>query len=233
MVTKIRLISNKLTSKSLKRLAVALSKRVGYKVWRSTKLKPKRLGIRYGQGKDKISQYTFFEQQEIPAPPYTTSYEQAKDWADKGKVVVCRKLIKSSEGKGIVVAEEESQIVMAPVYTQYLPKKKEYRVHVFKGKVVAILEKRKKKGFENVNSKIRNTKNGYVFCRENVIPPEGIQELAIKAAKVSGSDFQGVDIGYNEKKNLLFVIEVNSAPGMEGTTVENYADAIIDYVKSN
>lgn len=228
---KVRLLSTSLGSQSLKRLAIALQGKLGYKVWRSSTPKPNTLGLKYGHGKNKIDQYKFFQEQGIPSFPFTLSIVEAKKWAAEGTTVVCRTLTNSSEGKGIVVAETPEAVVPAPVYAAYIPKKKEFRVHVFKGQVVSVLEKRKKKGFEGVNTKIRNTANGYVFCREDVVPPPGIQELAIKAAKVSGSDFQGVDIGFNEKKNLLFVIEVNSGPGMEGTTVEEYANAIVGFVK--
>jgi glutathione synthase/RimK-type ligase-like ATP-grasp enzyme len=125
------------------------------------------------------------------------------------------------------VAETPEQVCMAPVYTQYKKKKREFRVHVFEDKVVSVLEKRKKKGFDGVDHKVRNTANGYVFCRENVVEPEGIRELALKASKVTASLFKGVDIGYNEKLNQLFVIEVNSAPGCQGTTVQEYVKAIV------
>ena len=148
------------------------------------------------------------------------------EWLAGNNVVFARTLTRSSEGKGIIVLEPESPIVSAPVYTLYRKKKKEFRVHVYKDQIVAVLEKRKKKGLDNVDSRIRNTANGYVFCRDGVVEPEGLRELALKASKVTNSDFKGVDIGYNEKLNQLFCIEVNSAPGMEGTTVQQYIGAI-------
>ena len=39
---------------------------------------------------------------------------------------------------------------------------------------------------------------------------------------------KGVDIGYNEKLDKLFVIEVNSAPGMENSTLKDYTKAILN-----
>lgn len=223
---KLRLLTKKLKSGSLKRLSVELTKRVGYKVWRSRFPKPNRINLRYGDCKDKLFQYQWFAANGIPSFPFTTSIEEAKEWAASGKVVVARTLTRASEGKGIVIAETPEQVPKAPVYTLYMKKKKEFRVHVFQDKVVAVLEKRKRKGVEH-DTRIRNSANGYVFCRQDVTEPEGIRELAIKAAKVNSSDFSGVDIGYNEKLNQLFVIEVNSAPGMEATTVINYADAVL------
>jgi glutathione synthase/RimK-type ligase-like ATP-grasp enzyme len=225
---KLRLLSKQLKSKSLRLLAEELSQRLGYKVWRSANMKPKRIHLLYGDCKDKITQYEWFKANSVPGLPFTKDSTQAKQWLADGKTVVARTLTQSSEGKGIVLLEEGSSFVSAPVYTLYLPKKKEFRVHVFKDQVVSVLEKRRKKGTVG-ETKIRNTANGYVFCREGVEEPEGIRELALKASKVTHSDFKGVDIGYNVKKNQLFVIEVNSAPGFEGTTVKEYANAITNY----
>lgn len=158
--------------------------------------------------------------------PFTTSEDVAREWLQAGKTVIARQLLSSSNGKGIVVIDDAAGFVSAPVYTQYIPKKHEYRVHIFRDNVVDVLEKRKKKGFVGSGTKIRNTTYGYVFCRQQVEVPPGLVELALAARKVNNSDFCGVDIGYNVKNNCLFVIEVNSAPGMENTTVDNYVEAI-------
>ena len=138
-----------------------------------------------------------------------------------------RTLTRASEGKGIVIYEEGQELGYAPVYTKYKKKKKEFRVHVFEGKVVHVLEKRKKAGDETKHSLVRNLANGYVFCSENVVEPAGLRELALKASKVTASSFAGVDIGYNEKKNELFVIEVNSCPGIAGSNIQRYINAIL------
>ena len=224
---KYRLVSKKLGSGSLKRLAEGLSTTLGYRVFRSRSPRSGRENLVYGDCKDKLFQYEWFAANEVSALPFTTSSEQVAEWLAGNNVVFARTLTRSSEGKGIIVLEPESPIVSAPVYTLYRKKKKEFRVHVYKDQIVAVLEKRKKKGLDNVDSRIRNTANGYVFCRDGVVEPEGLRELALKASKVTNSHFKGVDIGFNEKLNSLFVIEVNSAPGMEGTTVQQYIEAII------
>jgi len=224
---KIRLVSKKLASNSLKLLAQGLSTKLGYKIWRSKFPRSGKNNLTYGDCKDKVFQYEWFAANEVPALPFTSSAEQVKQWLQDGQVVFARTLTRASEGKGIIIIDSEDTFVGAPVYTLYRKKKKEFRVHVFQGQVVAVLEKRKKKGGEKVECRIRNTANGYVFCRDNVEEPPGIRELALKASKVTNSDFKGVDIGYNEKYNELFVIEVNSAPGMEGTTIQQYIEAIV------
>ena len=228
MPLKFRLVSKKLGSSSLKALQQGLSTKLGYKVFRSKAPHPLRENLVYGDCKDKLFQYEWFAANEVPALPFTTSGEQVSNWLKEGKTVFARTLTRASEGKGIVVCEPDVQsIPFAKVYTQYRKKKKEFRVHVYKDQVVHVLEKRKKKEFNGeVNTKIRNTANGYVFCSDNVVEPEGIRELALKAAKVTNSDFKGVDIGFNEKLNELFVIEVNSAPGIQGTNVDRYIQAI-------
>jgi len=223
---KIRLVSTKLGSQSLKRLAQGLSTKLGYKVWRSAKPLSSRLNLKYGDQKDKIAQYSFFQNSGINALEFTTSKQEAMEWEG---TVVCRTLTKASEGKGIVIAESPDEIINAPVYTKYKKKKKEFRVHILRDTVVCVLEKRRKKGTVG-DTKVRNTANGYVFCSQDVIEPKGIRELALAASKVTTSDFKGVDIGWNEKKQELFVIEVNSAPGIEGSNVDKYVSAIVQGV---
>jgi len=226
---KLRLISNKLGSKSLKLLQEGLSTKLGYKVFRSKAPKTNRENLVYGDCKDKLYQYQWFKEQGLNALEFTTSKEEAGSWMEQGVVVLARTLTRSSEGKGIVIVEKEGQTLLphARVYTQYKKKKREFRVHIFKDNVVQVLEKRKRKEFAGEReTKIRNTANGYVFCSENVVEPGGIRELALKASKVTNSMFKGVDIGFNEKLNELFVIEVNSAPGIAGSNVARYIDAI-------
>lgn len=220
------MLSTNLKSGSLKRIAQGLSTKLGYKVWRSSKQKPNRIHLLYGDQKGKIEQYQFFQAQGIKALEFTLSHAEAKQWAAQAPVV-CRKLTHSSEGKGIVVAETPADVVQAPVYTKYKKKKREFRVHIFKDQVVHVLEKRRKKDYDGkADAKIRNTANGYVFCSDGVVEPDGLRTLALKASTVTKSDFKGVDIGYNEKLNELFVIEVNSAPGIEGTNVDRYIEVI-------
>lgn len=215
-------------STSLRNLAHGLSTKLGYKVWRSLLAKPKRDNIKYGHSVDKLTQYNWFKQNEIPGLEFTTNIEEVRQWLADGHTVFGRRLLSSSCGKGIVVIEPgTTDIVACPVYTKYRKKKREFRVHVFRDTIVAITEKRKRAGFQGErDTKIRNLANGYVFCQSVDQLPGGIRELALRAAAVSPSDFRGVDIGYNELKNELFVIEVNSAPGIQGSNLNAYIEAI-------
>ena len=227
---KLQLLSTNLGSQSLKRIALALGQRVGYKVLRTRRVNLKRKQYSYGNLIDKCAQYRWFTANDVPCPEYTHLRQQAIDWIAGGFVVFCRTLTRASEGRGIVVAETVDQLVPAPVYTKYAKKKREFRVHIFKNQVVQIVEKRKRSGWDgDRDTRIRNTANGYVFCRTVDNIPDGLRELALRASKVTQSDFRGVDVGYNELKNELFVIEVNSAPGIEGSNVTDYVNTILSY----
>jgi D-alanine-D-alanine ligase-like ATP-grasp enzyme len=54
--------------------------------------------------------------------------------------------------------------------------------------------------------------------------------MAIAATKALDYSFGAVDIVFNEHHNQLYVLEVNANPGMEGTTLEKYSDAIVKWV---
>lgn len=110
-------------------------------------------------------------------------------------------------------------------FVKYQKKKNEYRVHVFNGSVIDITQKKKRKGV-TVDTKIRNYHNGWVYCRDDVYIPEGIELLAIRTIKALNLHFGAVDIIWNELQNKCYVLEVNTAPGLTGTTLERYADAI-------
>lgn len=227
---KIQLRSTKLGSRSLRRLSEALSERVGYYVLRTRRVNARRKQYSYGNLIDKCNQYRWFNANAIPSPEYTFDKQVAQNWLADGCVVFCRTLTRASEGRGIVVAETVDQLVDAPVYTKYMKKKREFRVHIFKDKVVQVVEKRKRVGWDSVrDTRIRNTANGYVFCRNVDDIPNGLRELALRASLVTNSDFKGVDVGYNELKKELFVIEVNSAPGIEGSNVIDYVNTILEY----
>lgn len=223
--------SNGMKSRSLKRLAEALTTLYGYKVWRTTGKRADRVQLQYGDLKDKLTQYKYFKQHNISALDFTVDTAQAQHWLNDGRTVFGRKVLNGSCGVGIVVMEKPADFQPCPVYTLYKPKKREFRVHVFRDKVVAIVEKKRKADYEGdkKDAKIRNLEHGYIFAQTVELTPQlkkRLEETSLAAAKVCSSDFRGVDVAYNEKNDDVFVIEVNSAPGIEGTNVERYAQAI-------
>ena len=219
-----------LKSVSLKAIALGLSTHFKRKVWRTTKPSLKRQQFKYGQSVDKLTQYQWFQDNEIPALEFTNHDLTAAAWVEEGSTIFGRKYLNASCGKGIVVMETMEDFQECPVYTRYKKKKREFRVHVFKDQVVAVTEKKRRKEFNGErDTKIRNLANGYVFVQQVQDEPDGLRELALRAARVSTSDFRGVDVGYNKLKDELFVIEVNSAPGIQGTNLNKYLEAIISH----
>ena len=231
MSTKFRIVSNKIGSPSLRRLADALSEKVGYRVIRSTRAVSPRRDIVFQEGLSKTVQLTTFQQQSVPCPEYFTRKEAVVPLFTEGNVkrVMCRKFTRSHSGKGCVVANSSGELVDAPLYTIYIPKRHEYRVHIFNNKVIDRQIKRKKRGYEaERDTQIRNRANGYVFCREGIPTDARLDSIALAAVQALGRSYGAVDIIYNEKNDAYYVLEVNSKPGMEGTTLSRYVDAIIN-----
>lgn len=231
MPTKLRIVSAKPSSPSLKRLAATLSEKLGYRVLRASRKISARRDIVFEPGLSKTIQLESFQQHGVPCPEYTTHKPTAVTAMveDGVKRVMCRKYTRAHSGKGCVVATTPEELVDAPLYTMYIPKKHEYRVHVFDNKVIDRQIKRKRRGYENErDTQIRNRANGYVFCREGITTDDRLDTTALAAVKALGRSYGAVDIIYNEKQDQFFVLEVNSKPGMEGTTLAKYADAIIN-----
>lgn len=175
---------------------------------------------------NKIEQFRRFAEAQVSAPKSATSEQGARDF--DCKTIFARTLVNSTNGRGIVEFDRASeQYPRAPLYTEYIPKKAEYRVHVVCGKVVDVQQKKKKRGFEGTrDTRIRNVANGYVYTRSDIVEPNGIRELAVQAVESLKYCYGAVDIIYNEKQDKCFVLEVNSRPGLMGTTLVNYVNAI-------
>jgi glutathione synthase/RimK-type ligase-like ATP-grasp enzyme len=164
-------------------------------------------------------------------PQWTTSQKEAQHWVDLGYTVYCRTNLMGHSGRGIVISRDGDTVVPAPLYTEYTKHKHEYRVHVFRGQVIDIQMKRKRNGSLG-GSGIRNHSNGWVYARAEILPPEELLSSSIEAVKLLGLDFGAVDIGHRLIDNKFFVFEVNTAPGLEGTTLDKYSKAIYNYYKT-
>jgi glutathione synthase/RimK-type ligase-like ATP-grasp enzyme len=179
---------------------------------------------------NKLSTLAAFQINDIPHPEFTTNKDKAVGWIEQGFEVVCRQLLTAHSGQGIVVAKQQSELVDAPLYTKYIRKKKEFRVHVFDSKILDIQEKRRSSSVDDHHPYIRNHANGYVFCRGDIEEPYDLRGVATSAVSVLGLDFGAVDIVWSEGLDKCFVLEVNTACGLEGSTVNKYVNAIKEVV---
>jgi glutathione synthase/RimK-type ligase-like ATP-grasp enzyme len=159
-------------------------------------------------------------------PRSTNNREQANHWLKKGISVVCRHLLRASGGKGIQIVNPDDDVGVpaAPLYVQYVKKQHEYRVHIKGNKIFDIQQKRRKLDNENPNYQVRNHENGWVFCRDDLSYRDDLLDIAVASVGKFGLDFGAVDVIYNEHYDKHYVLEVNTAPGLEGTTLNKYLE---------
>lgn len=167
-------------------------------------------------------------------PEYTDSKANALAWAAMGSTVVARTVLNGNSGEGIVIVQHVEDMVDAPLYVQYVQKKQEYRIHVLNGEVVDVQRKARRKDVpdDQINWMVRNHDNGFIFARDEGLGevPEDVPAQALLAVKVCGLDFGAVDVIYNEKQGKAYVLEVNTAPGLSGQTLEGYAQRLKEIV---
>lgn len=180
---------------------------------------------------DKSRTLKLLTQAGISTVDWTVDNLMAKTWLYKGNIVYSRTELRGNKGAGIVVMKENTDWVSAPLYTKYEPNCEEYRVHVAFGKVINFQKKLRKNGVK-VDPYVRSEENGWVFARKNIELPDSVGTEACKAVKALGLDFAGVDCLYNCYQRQPFILEVNTAPGLDyHYGIEAYTEAIQRHIK--
>ena len=187
---------------------------------------PTKVGI----ASDKRASLEVFRRAGVASPPWTEDRHVAEDWLEEGHAVVCRTMLRANGGRGIVVVDPDERgrhrVPYAPLYTKYIKKYDEYRVHVWEGQVLDIQQKKRRSDDErDADSRVRNAAGGWVYCRGGIECPPVVAEQAIKAVEALGLDFGAADVGYTRSTATACVYEVNTAPGIEGTTLTTYSAA--------
>lgn len=155
---------------------------------------------------------------------------------------LARTLDRGSSGAGIEVITPElllqtQRIPRAQVYTRLIQKRREYRVHIGRDsggvfRIIDVCRKIRRPGVDDSNRPlIWNHENDFIFVRTGVnttTVPHRVLQAAGNAVSTLGLDFGAVDIivkrGGPLSEAPVYVLEVNTAPGMEGTTVQRYAE---------
>lgn len=166
--------------------------------------------------------------------PWTEDRRAAEEWAGEGELVVARTMLRAHSGEGIVLVGKGEALPVAPLYTKYMKKQEEFRVHVFLGNVIDVQRKARKLETpdDQVDWRIRTHHHGFIYAREGVeaLPyHRRLCEVATEVVSQLGLDFGAVDLIYNAKKDAIYALEVNTAPGLEGTTLTAYVSAIREY----
>lgn len=158
----------------------------------------------------------------VPIPLWTENKEEAIKWKRK---VVGRDSDNGRGGQGITVYQRGEALKQHLFYSSYFKKRREFRIHVFKDKVIFEQEKLKKKGLENGADKyIRSHDRGWCFAFKHLDAdpvPDVVREKARAAVVALGLDFGAVDIGWNADDGAC-VFEVNTAPGLEESSLLAY-----------
>lgn len=184
--------------------------------------KPEAVGL----AANKSRAFHAFASQGVLTPNFATTKKDV-DW--QGVTVVRHKLTGHS-GEGIEIIEEGQELPDAPLYVQYVKKEQEFRIHVGRRdeetKIIAVQRKARDRSVpdEHIDWKIRNHNNGFIFVRGDANPHQLVFEAATNALRSLGLDFGAVDIIWNAKEGKAYVLEINTAPGLEGQTINDYAN---------
>lgn len=170
-------------------------------------------------------------------PVFTESFDEALEWVNKGILVFGRKNSGSS-GLDIKLYEDNpGEFQNSEFWVQYKKKKAEFRIHVGRAPTgeYYVIDKQQKVVRktdpvtgepivkDNINFLIRNHRNGFIFQRNEITIPQDVITQAVKAVTILGLDFGAVDVIWNESESKAYVLEVNTAPGIEGTTLTSYS----------
>lgn len=179
--------------------------------------------------KCKLLTFNRLKEAGVPCPPFW-SREDSKVWMPRDGIIIARATTRGSGGEGITVVRPGDELPDVPLYTQYIPKDREYRLHVVGNDVILIQQKRKENDVEQTKDQklIRNRDNGWVFSVNNVrfrddTQQKEVESAAIAAVKALGLDFGAVDMVVHQHNGQPYVLEINTAPGLESPTlIEKY-----------
>jgi glutathione synthase/RimK-type ligase-like ATP-grasp enzyme len=167
----------------------------------------------------------------VRIPDYWEGRAAANDAPANSYPIVCRTVLRGHSGAGIVIAQNADELVDAQLYTKYIKKKDEYRVHVLKDKTFFIQRKARKLDNDNPNWLVRNLAGGFVFVEApaDEVPADVINQAVATVAALA-IDFGGVDVIWNDREGKAYVLEVNTACGLEDRTADKYQQAFVDFV---
>ena len=169
----------------------------------------------------------------VSIPDWTTKKSEACEWYRDGHDVVCRAVLQGHSGEGLTISNFKEDVTATKaipsslLYTKYVKKRDEFRVHVMNG--VPFFVQKKAIPYHNraeINYQVRNHSNGFVFTIDGVAPDASVVSEAVKAVEVLGLDFGSVDVIWNKRRKKATVIEVNTACSISGeSTKDRYVSA--------
>lgn len=177
------------------------------------------------QASDKLNFFQILRDKRL-TPSYTESEETAQSWVDDGSAVVSRSLLRASGGLGIHITDPGQEVLYAPLHVRYIKKDSEWRVHVIAGDIVDIQKKAKRNEVDDPDWRVRNLQGGFIYMREGINIPHQVTTVAHDVFRKFSLDFGAIDIIFNNHYDRAYALEINTAPGLEGQTVDSYASAL-------
>ena len=179
---------------------------------------------------DKLRFFDKYKSEEhLNLPEYTQDINEARRWQEEGFVLVARSTATGHSGRGITVVEQGEEVPDALFYTKYIKKQSEYRVHFFKDNIIDTQKKSTRNGVPPTTYRVQTHANGFIYTRNNFDLPDNVREQARIFMGLTTLDFGAIDIIYNSHSDTATILEVNTAPGLTGTTLTRYVDVIQSY----
>ena len=172
----------------------------------------------------------------VSHPRYFQSWAAVEDtFIREKRHFVARQVLNGHSGEGIVYCGDNPARVAAPLYVEYIKKAAESRVHFIRerneGFRYFVQRKARKVDVENPDWKVRNLAGGFIYANDpaNVGEiPEDVMTQARMVAGVCNLSFGAIDIIWNKRQKKAYVLELNTAPGLEGRTLEFYTTGLKD-----
>lgn len=172
----------------------------------------------------------------IPNLEFTTSRQVAHGWLNDRSTdrVYCRTTLRGNSGDGIVVARTIGEVVQAPLYTKGVDLHHEFRFHVMGTTVFDGVRKAFRPEIPEAerNRDVMNHAAGTIFVRsgpalERASTNSQMMADCVASIAALGLDFGAVDV-LVDRAGQHHIIEVNTACGLEGTTLERYTRAFTE-----
>lgn len=188
-----------------------------------------------GVGQDKKKTFNKLREEQFDNIPDFWTHPPSEE--QRGKDIIVERHTTTGEGGAGIKLKRPGEALTdnIPLYTRYIRKEIELRVHVVKGEAVAVQQKRKKEGaVQDADQQLlRNYDNGWIFAVNDISADaaNAAKPVAVEALKLLGMDFGAVDMVIRKKDGKPYLLEVNTKPGIESETVlKAYADKLIPFI---
>lgn len=176
----------------------------------------------------------------VPIVESTTDRSVAQGWMDSGSLVYARTVLQGHSGEGIVMAHRnpsevngvgnaftvQDTLPQARLYTKGIyQQRREFRIHVMNGTVTYVQQKKRADGAQErpeYSNVVRNYHTGWIYASSDIRPSDAALRAAVDAVTALGLDFGAVDV--ITRRDNVWVLEVNTAPGLQGTNLSTYAE---------